>query len=422
MSVVKEFINLSILKKQEEMEWIAEQEHETLTGFVVRRTPRTYRRVARLVVAKDASLTQKEPDDLIFQQRLSRFKSKTLSISSPVIQKWLLEGWIIKLVKLATDGRTPVSEGYLMGPALFHYEKKKEMLQEQEQENLFKDQQERLRQCLRFDLSEHLQERICNLVEIDFTAFKIDNHFQSWPLSKRMQFLEFVIAIVTLSAKKHEFDFKEIGAFYYKEIGGSKVFDRNQVDFISLLEAWQGESVDALGLVSHGRITPVYFVGDVKGQFATFNHQSLQAVTDMAVRKDHFETTNKVLWLVENRAILTRMASSMKFLKETTSIVICVDGNIRSAHRQFIEQISSSSSIEQVIIWTDYDLAGLSIAEEALFALGKSVPTKWVGSEGTIFKDYKVYKEWLHTQLELGSREQEEFLGGETQWRNWIQQ
>lgn len=417
---VKKYIDEMILRKREEMEWMAEQEDGTMVGLVVRRTKRTYYRLARLVVAQEATMAKNEPDELLIQYRLSRNKAKPLITDTHVLHTWLTEGWIIKEVKFSADGRTPVSEGYLMGPALFHYEEAKKVLDAANQIGEFNNKLERLRQCLHPRISEALEKRLAHLLSLDFATFKTDGQFRNWSLSKRMQFLEFIIAILTLSAQKEAFDFKEIGAFNYKEIGGSKVFDRNRKDFVSLLEEWNGEYLDVLGLVSHGHITPVFFVGDVRGQYATYGHETLQAVTDMALLKDHFETSNRVLWLVENRAILTRMAVSTDFLATTASIVICIEGNIRSAHRRFIEQISGSPSIEQVLIWTDYDISGLSIADDAFHTLANQVPVKWIASDGHVYTSYGAYKKWLLTQLEFESREQEEVLGDEAEWTSWI--
>lgn len=419
---VKKFIDENILRKREEMEWLTEQEDGTLVGIVVRRTQRTYYRLARLVVANDSILGKAKPDELLIQQRLSRTKAKRITVEANVLHTWLTEGWIIKEVKLSSDGRTPVSEGYLMGPALFYYEEARKTLEIANKIAEFNNKQQQLRQSLHPRLSEALEKQIINLLSLDFIAFKTDRLFRNWSLSKRMQFLEFLIAIVTLSAEKQSFDFKEIGAFHYKEIGGSKIFDRNRKEFLSLLEEWNGELLDSIGLVSHGHITPVFFVGDVRGKYAVYGHQTLQAVTDLALLQDHFVTTNKVLWLVENRAILTRMAASTEFLATTQSIVICIEGNIRSAHRAFIEQISSSPSIEQVIIWTDYDESGLSIADDAFYTLSKRVSVKWIASDGNVHKNYERYKFWLQEQLKVESREQEEVLGDEVEWTSWIYQ
>lgn len=90
----------------------------------------------------------------------------------------------------------------------------------------------------------------------------------------------------------------------------------------------------------------------------------MHATTDSAVLTSPFTTTNTTLWLVENRAILTRIAVETEFLRQTNSCIVCLDGQIRSAHKQFIEQLLQSA-IKQTIIWTDTDSAGITIAKYA---------------------------------------------------------
>ena len=56
-----------------------------------------------------------------------------------------------------------------------------------------------------------------------------------------MKFLQFIVALVQIRSIKQQFDWKEVGATYFKTIGGSKVFDRNQEEFLQLLrglERW----------------------------------------------------------------------------------------------------------------------------------------------------------------------------------------
>lgn len=82
----------------------------------------------------------------------------------------------------------------------------------------------------------------------------------SWPLMKRLKYLHFVCAFCHISSLKESFDWKEIGAMFYKEIGGSKKFDADKEEFISEIEDWSQTSVQELGLTSLGQITPVFFL------------------------------------------------------------------------------------------------------------------------------------------------------------------
>ncbi len=97
----------------------------------------------------------------------------------------------------------------------------------------------------------------------------------------------------------------------------------------------------------------------MKGKKSSYDYGSVHATTDLAVFSDEFETTASVLWLVENRGVLTRMAYEHDFLVETNSFVLGIDGQVRSAHRHLVENLSSC--VKQVIIWSDVDEAGLTI-------------------------------------------------------------
>lgn len=415
----KQFIEQHLLRKQEVMEWVEEEEDSDFVGYVVRRTPRTYRRLARLYAAKKVDHSSSKPTKTLLDLRLSMNKMKEIAVDMETIEDWFRQGWIIRKVELSDDGRTSKGQGYVMGPMLFDYLENEKQQKIQQQEELFKNYQSQLATCRIPKEGSILIEYIDHLLSIDYTLLKESPYFRNWPISKRMRFIAFVIAVLSLRAQKDTFDFKEIGAAYFKKIGGSKVFDRQQDDFIDLLEAWLGKSVQVLGLVSHGHITSVYFSGSVKGNYAHYNYGSLHAVTDVALLNDHFTTQAQVVWLVENRAILTRMAASSDFLKETKSLVICVDGHIRSAHRQFIEQIITSPSINQIIIWTDYDDSGLSIAHAA-YEIVDNTAVKFIARDGRIFTNYPEYSDWLQAQLKLTKREQEEVLGDENLWERWI--
>lgn len=51
-----------------------------------------------------------------------------------------------------------------------------------------------------------------------------------------MLYLEFLLALYQIRSEKFTFDWKEIGAVYYREIGGSKKFDAYKKDFLEALE------------------------------------------------------------------------------------------------------------------------------------------------------------------------------------------
>ncbi|KAF6586251.1 Toprim sub domain-containing protein, partial [Paenibacillus sp. EKM208P] len=72
-----------------------------------------------------------------------------------------------------------------------------------------------------------------------------------------------------------------------------------------------------------------------------------------------FSTPCRVIWLVENRALLTRLCADSLFLRSSGSLVIGLDGQIRSGHRKLIQDVMRNSpSVTQVLVWCDTDQSG----------------------------------------------------------------
>jgi len=203
------------------------------------------------------------------------------------------------------------------------------------------------------------------------------------------------------------------------KIGGSKAFDRNKEEFIDELEALSGFPLSVLGLTSLGRITPLYFSGQLKGQFASYQYGPVHALTDLAIAEERYVTEAKTLWLVENRAILTRIAAENGFLEENESLILCNDGHLRTSHKEAITQIIVNSSIQQVIIWTDYDQDGLLIARE-LYETIEDLPCKWISPDGDVISDWQSFEQDISQYIQTEQKEQEQILGGAEQWKNWV--
>lgn len=421
MTETKQFIETYILKRSEQIEWIDTENGDELYGYIVKRTPRVYHRLAEVWVSTHRPNPLLAPDKQLLHYKLSLHKAKPIATDDATLRNWFKEGWLVRKVTLSADGRTPKEKGYYMGPALHQYleqEQKQKIKQEIDRFNHF---QKELRSCLiPSSIPPSFTQKINQILSSDYESFKKSEQLEHWTFHKRIVFLQFLVALLLLRETKVHFDFKEIGASYFQQIGGSKVFDRYKDDFLNLLELWLEDNVESIGITSHGRVHSVYFSGNVKGEFSQFQTGTVHAVTDISLTKEHFHTTDQILWLVENRAMLTRLSTEVAFMKETASIVICLDGNIRSSHQKFVQQISESASLTQVIIWTDYDESGLVIARDAYQLIPQLPVTKWVASDGTIYRHFEAYADWLQQQLLIVKREQEEVLGDEKQWRKWI--
>lgn len=80
------------------------------------------------------------------------------------------------------------------------------------------------------------------------------------------------------------------------------------------LEDWANAPIVTLGLISLGQITPVFFAGQLDGEYATYKRGAVHALTNLSIINESFRTKASTIWLVENRAILTRMVAKKNFI------------------------------------------------------------------------------------------------------------
>lgn len=401
MLTVQGFLETIICKKGETVRQINEDEWE-----IQKWTARTYKTLGNVMVTAEFDISPK--DDILKLALTPHAKRKSLPLSAGDLQEALMKGWIAQEIRFSKDGRTPISTIYRMGPGLLAYEK----LQMEEQTQVIRELRERLLSELEVS-KDHLPEKFIHHLE----QFVIDEtDAEGWGKERVLKFNHFLIAFLQLRRKQSRIDYKEIGATYYKKIGGSKVFDAYREAFLNRLEKWIEAPSAELGIVSSGFIVPIFFAGNMEGKLSSYSSGTVHATTESAVAEEHFVTDAKILWLVENRAVLTKMAAEKEFMLESSSLVIGVDGQLRGAHRKLIQQLTGSSPIRQAIIWVDYDNAGTIIARE-LSHLVKGLHYIFVGNEGNIFSEYETYSRWVET---VQNAEQEMTLGGPIQWKKWI--
>jgi len=371
------YIKAFILKSSEELEWgQPNYDNLLLEAKIIKRSDRTYRILGLLTLSiqpdkKVETTNDKKLEDLKFTPR----KKVNLDDYDRQTFRWLEEGWILKEVRFEKDEKTVRSSYYRMGFLLYQYEQLKI------QQKVDQTRHEFLQ--LKNDILATLSTQVIHPGEFSYkkerglqNIMKIANQLnhnelsssdffpQKWHLGSRLKYLHFVNAFSQLCLYKKEFDWKKIGAAYFQKIGGSKEFDSYKQEFIDHLEEWANVPAVELGLTSLGQITPVFFAGQLSGKYAAYDWGPVHALTNLSIANEMYQTKATTLWLVENRAILTRMAATEQFLKETNSLIICVDGHLRSAHKNAIVQILDNSDIKQVLIWCDYDRDGLQISKE----------------------------------------------------------
>ncbi|WP_194841500.1 DUF2399 domain-containing protein [Sporosarcina obsidiansis] len=401
MRTVKEFLETYICKAGETIQQVSENEWE-----IQKWTARTFKTMGNVLATQEYDT--RPPEEIMKLNLKPNSRRMSLSISNELLQEALQNGWLIQEIRFKSDGRTPSSSIYRMGPGVAEYERLRDLETE--------ETDELMRQSVLQELDRstaHLPSEFIQQVRKFLRDVKDE---ESWGKERIRKFTHFLIAFLQLKHHQSQIEFKEIGATYYKKIGGSKAFDSYRDEFIRRLEKWIDAPISEIGIVSTGTIVPIYFTGNITGQFADYSSGTVHATTEIAVMDEKFHTTAEVLWLVENRAVLTRMAKEVDFIKDTSSLIICVDGQVRGAHRKFIQQLCGNSFIRKVVIWVDYDLAGKIIARDLVSLVGEMI-IRFVGNEGTVFTSYEEYVKWSETICEA---EQEMSLGGPIEWRKWI--
>lgn len=156
---------------------------------------------------------------------------------------------------------------------------------------------------------------------------------------------------------------------------------------------------------------------------------AVHATTGLAVFTHDFTTTAESLWLVENRAVVTRLAATGRFLEDTNGLVIGLDG-LGEGHRLLVYTLlEGASSIKQVLVWVDYDETGYYMSRGIAELLSRfpHFQVKWVlpayVERECVVRSFTEYETLVFRYREqYENREQEEWLRGEHEWMRWLSQ
>ncbi|MES5953618.1 histidine kinase [Bacillus fungorum] len=414
-----QFVQLYVMKNAEKIDELYIRKEQGITTLpIIKQTPRKIIKTAELLFSEE------EVSD-VSTTIIKNFYSPNVRKRESDVLKWLTihemidcieRGILIKEVRFEKDGKTVHSIFYRMGYGLFTYMEKKQQLEKVKEEEAFQKWAKEKQSMPKYinEYTERLWHVLCD-IESDLSS--IDE--KRWSFQKRLLFVDFLLAIYKMSCEKRTFDWKEIGAAYYEVIGGSKKFDQHKREFLDKLEDMLDAPPHCLGLVSLGTVTPIFYCGNLYEGNTYYECDTVRSLTDLVVFRHAYKTDAKVLWLVENRAVLTRMAAESDFVASTGSLVIGVDGQLRSGHKKLIQSVlDHSKSITKIMIWTDYDGAG-EIISGKLFELVSPYEqyTRWISSEGKVLN-----KEEFEQSVRLRESEQEESLGGVDTWKKWISQ
>lgn len=413
--MIERFLETYFVKKGEHLDLPPKFQTDAIKQYTVsKQTARTYRNVSFLKVGQ---LTNTTPPKEILQYKFTINAKRKLSEDFTTTHSWLAAGWIVEEIVLEQDGRSAKEVHYRIGPSLLQFFESQNEQHEQSLQDFVIQLQKSVKMLQPVADFEQAIRQLKELLAMPIKQLAHTTQLLSnWSIEKRLRFLHFSIGFFRLANKGKLFDFKEIGATLFDKIGGSKIFDREQKEFIAELERVFSIQTADFGLISLGKITSVYFTGELAGSFSQYRHGVIHALTDDAILKDTYKTEASIIWLVENRAVLTRMAKETNFLQCTNSFIVCLDGQIRSAHKTLIQQLITTQT---VMIWTDYDFAGLTIAKHAVNLVNTSY--KLIARDNQIFSNIKAYEKWLLSELKTAEHEQEQQLGDVDQWMKWIQ-
>ncbi|PFA22256.1 histidine kinase [Bacillus cereus] len=420
---VLQFVQSYIMKSAEKIDRLyVRKEHNVTILPVIKQTPRKVVATAEIFLSEVEVLeASADVTKIFYSPNVKKKESEVLKwLTVHEVTDCIERGILIKEVRFKKDGKTVESTLYRMGYGLFTYmEKNKEIERTKEEEALGRWIQEKKSAP---DYTNEYTERLWNLLHA--IEGNIENGLpvmdeKRWSFHKVFLFLEFLLAIYKISCEKRAFDWKEVGAAHYRVISGSKKFDPYKKEFLGKLEEVLDAPPHCLGLVSLGTVTPIFFCGDLYEGNTHYECDTVRSLTDLLVFRHEYKTNAKVLWLVENRAVLTRMAAESEFLVSSGSLIVGVDGQLRSGHKKFVQSVlAHSESITKIMIWTDYDSAG-KIISDTLFELVAPYEcrTRWVSSDGKILS-----KQEFEESSCLRESEQEESLGGVDIWKEWISQ
>lgn len=472
-----DFIHTNYLKKGWELE--LDSLRESTNGYEVeiyQVSPRSRRRVGRitgglnqvdrdLLVENDVSGLWGQVMKLFYSPHVKKTAHEVVrqAGNEAVLQEWISQGWVLRKIIYEPDGRTERRSEYVMGYELYLILEQQKMQNEERLEARASKWNRKLQVVLdslnlQFDRTaggcpgvesanfQNYRQSFWSFIKDILTKMKENSSLkdiaeatrcggQSWPEKKILLYADFIVALAEITVIRDQFDWKEIGARYYREIGGSKRFDAYKASFLETLEEGFGFPLHLVGLSSQGVITPIYFAGELNGAGGFRYPQGfLHATTDLTVFQTHFATACQTLWLVENRAVLTRMVAEANFLKDSDSLVIGLDGQIRAGHRKMIADVLvHSKQLSQVLVWCDTDHAGLIIARhvQALLHSAPQIKVKWILSDRGKIHDtpskndiytWQVYEAAMMNRLSAEETgEQEAEMGGAERWMQWLE-
>lgn len=234
--------------------------------------------------------------------------------------------------------------------------------------------------------------------------------------------VEFLLALSNVLFLNSEgFEWKEIGATTFEEIGGSKRFDANKEILIKIAESVSNTAMSDLGLLSNGSLYSIYLAGNYRISYADGSDENrsrpgLYAITNVQVQDiKSIKFHGEVVVCTENRALLLKMYKT-GWLKNEKVLVIGVDGQVKSAHQHILGLLAQAKL--KFFIWPDTDNAGMIIGKKLKEILpdAELVLVDYLNKDILTVPSYKQWAFTLASNQSFKDREQENFLGDPILW------
>ncbi|MBW7476291.1 DUF2399 domain-containing protein [Paenibacillus oenotherae] len=422
--------NYRFLLRKDEYFSVSYESNSQIYCDVLKESKRTLRKIGSLRITKEHEITQekiwievikalsKKKNPLFTKEILVTIftnKSKAGNIDSPnLIIKGIKTGLLAEWIRYGKDGRVIKNIEYTIGPMGYRLIENYRLQETEQLENWKNEWFTALTKYMGADLN--YAATILFELAVRQQQIIMDTHLSSYKLNKHMLYFQFIIHLLELQTQgKEEFDWKEIGAVGYQEIGGSKMYDSEKEWLLERLQEDTNVSLDQLGFISLGQIVSVYYSGSISLDETNRDSNTISALTDYEINNANIiHTSSNFIIITENRSPLVKMAIK-GWTKSRNVLVICCDGQLRSAHKSLLQKIKNKDI--PIYIWVDYDKSGLDIAKSLQNILGNPPDLKFVLSKSLTEPEKGGTINDLKDQIFQGRMiEQEQMLGSTIQW------
>lgn len=363
-----------------------------------------------------------------------------------LLEDALMQGWLMKWVRVKSEGETVVSQEWLPGHVLEEAIRLGQVPGSGEGHSWLNNQKEQLIQLWAkpakglSPIQETFLKRLLPYIEQHLGTvedyLKKDSleppyihNFKDWTFNPANVDSNYCLTIDFLSSLAHAityypygFDWREIGSISKGLFGQSNRFDHLRDSLEVVVDSLFQEELSSLGLLSPGSIYSIYVAGNLSIHYNdgwvdswlrpgvySLNNLQLEEISNITHRAKYMLITN-------NRAILLKMYKSGFIKAYPGLLVVALEEKLRKAHTNLLEFIRGGDC--KILIWLDNNPDAALMAKQINRILPRA---RYILSHRNQKKEALYYNDWLDW-LSKNPHYQEdgqEFLIGEP--TNWLQ-